>query len=302
MNETQLKCFFYACECLNFTEAASKVFITQSALSRNIAKLEDELELQLFIRDTGNKRVRLTPGGTVFYNGLRTMKEQFKELRCAAKKAESGHSGKLSLGIFEAEYVDESLQKAIQEFSLQYPEVELNLQKTGYKGLASGLQEGTFDIIFTLFVEIENRNGIVYDDLYYLPARLALLKTHPLADQGNLTLIDFKDETFIIFPNEVAGRLNRLFMKTCQDAGFTPKTVMAPDLKTQLLWIEIGRGIAVTSARSYIANSPEIEMIKLAGMDAMMYVRAWNKENYNPTIAIFNNVMDRHRKLLKWAS
>ncbi len=292
MNETQLKCFYYACEHLNFTEAAARVFITQPALSRNIARLEDELGFQLFVRDVRHKCVRLSPAGTVFYEGLRSLKGHFEALVAESKRADRGESGTLKLGIFEDEYIDETLQGAIFEFSERYPDVELILKKVGYEGLVNGLLEDDFDIIFTLELDVQNQAEIVYDDMYYIPVRLAMHKSHPLAERSDLSLFDFRDETFIVFPNEVAGRLNDLLMKTCGAAGFVPNTIVASDLKTQLLWIEIGRGIAGVSGRSYIANSPTIKMMQIADMKDVMYVRAWKRENYNPAIALFNSVMD----------
>jgi DNA-binding transcriptional LysR family regulator len=293
MNETQFKCFFYACECLNFTEAAIRAHITQPALSRNIARLEDELGFALFIRDSRTRSVRLSSAGSVFYEGLRVLKGQFGDLVAKSEKADRGESGTLSLGILDDELIDESLQKAIYEFGSLYPDVELNMQRAGYQGLVEGLYKKTFDIIFTVVVEVHNRPGIVYDDMYFMETRLAIHRDHPLAFQENLSLADFKDETFIIFPDQVAGRLNERLFEACNKAGFIPNTIIAPDLKTQLLWIEVGRGIAGVSAHGHIANSPLVKMVKLPDMSNLMYVRAWEMENFNPAIALFNSVMDQ---------
>ena len=51
MNMIQMKYFITAAKCLNFTKAADKLFITQPALSRQIASMEAELNMQLFIRN-----------------------------------------------------------------------------------------------------------------------------------------------------------------------------------------------------------------------------------------------------------
>ena len=59
MTITQMKYFITAAKCLNFTKAASQLYITQPALSRQIAAMETELNMQLFIRN--NRSVKLTP-------------------------------------------------------------------------------------------------------------------------------------------------------------------------------------------------------------------------------------------------
>ena len=57
----QIRFFLEAAECLNFTEAAKRLFVAQSTLSKQIALLEDELGLKLFYRS--NRTVGLTPAG-----------------------------------------------------------------------------------------------------------------------------------------------------------------------------------------------------------------------------------------------
>lgn len=54
----QIRFFLEAAECLNFTEAAKRLFVAQSTLSKQIALLEDELGLKLFYRS--NRTVGLT--------------------------------------------------------------------------------------------------------------------------------------------------------------------------------------------------------------------------------------------------
>ena len=61
MELKQLQCFVAAAETLNFTAAAERMYLSQPSLSRHIQNLEDELGLQLFLRD--RKHVSLTPGG-----------------------------------------------------------------------------------------------------------------------------------------------------------------------------------------------------------------------------------------------
>ena len=63
MTITQMKYFITAAKCLNFTKAAEILFITQPALSRQISVIEQELNMQLFIRT--NHYVRLTPPAEV---------------------------------------------------------------------------------------------------------------------------------------------------------------------------------------------------------------------------------------------
>ena len=51
MDSSQIKCFLAASECLSFTRAADRRYMSQPVLSRQIAAMEDELGMELFIRE-----------------------------------------------------------------------------------------------------------------------------------------------------------------------------------------------------------------------------------------------------------
>lgn len=61
--DTKARCFMEAAKCLNFTRAAEKLYISQPALSKNIASLEDQCGMKLFYRDSRRNQVKLTPAG-----------------------------------------------------------------------------------------------------------------------------------------------------------------------------------------------------------------------------------------------
>lgn len=68
MTITQIKYFITTAKCLNFTKAASQLYITQPALSRQIAAIEAELNMQLFVRN--NRTVKLTPAAFCSSSGI----------------------------------------------------------------------------------------------------------------------------------------------------------------------------------------------------------------------------------------
>lgn len=69
MNTQELKCFLYVAERLNFTRAAEELYLTTPTVTHHIQKLEGELNVQLFYRDS--KTVRLTTAGEIFYSDAR---------------------------------------------------------------------------------------------------------------------------------------------------------------------------------------------------------------------------------------
>ena len=78
MNTTQIKCFLALSETLNFTKAAARLYLSQPALSRQIATLEQELNTLLLIRDS--KNVRLTPAGALLAEELSGLNTALEDL------------------------------------------------------------------------------------------------------------------------------------------------------------------------------------------------------------------------------
>ena len=76
MNVSRLEYFVSAAELLNFTKAAQKHYIAQTAMSQQIARLEDELGVELFIRD--KNRVMITKQGQIFYNDVKNISNQYQ--------------------------------------------------------------------------------------------------------------------------------------------------------------------------------------------------------------------------------
>ena len=67
MNDRQIECFLEAGRLLNFTRAAENLLLPQPAVSRYISALENELGVQLFLRENSRKVV-LTEAGKAYYN------------------------------------------------------------------------------------------------------------------------------------------------------------------------------------------------------------------------------------------
>ncbi len=92
MNLKQLEYFVSVAETLNFTKAAKKCFISQTAMTQQIRALEEGIGAALFIRD--KHHVELTPAGRVFMNEARVILARAEE---AVKLAPIGGGGNFRL-------------------------------------------------------------------------------------------------------------------------------------------------------------------------------------------------------------
>src|SRR5258706_16318386 len=100
MEFRHLRYFIGIAEDLSFSRAAERLRVAQSALSRQVRDLEDELQVQLFKRD--KRRASLTAAGEVFLVKARKLVAESQQAVEAARSAARGELGHLEIGYISA--------------------------------------------------------------------------------------------------------------------------------------------------------------------------------------------------------
>ena len=200
MNMIQMKYFITAAKCLNFTKAADKLFITQPALSRQIASMEAELNMQLFIRN--NRSVRLTPAAVVLLEGFEKIYNEYNVTVAKALNSFQGLSGELNIGILDGTYVGDLFPGVLKHFANCYPNVKINLQNYSFNALVENLYSSKLDLIITLRFDVEHREKMKYRVIEETRDHVVVHKDHRLANASYVKLSDFKDDTFIMVSPE----------------------------------------------------------------------------------------------------
>lgn len=289
MTNMLYKCFVEAVETLNFTSAAQRIHITQPAFSRNIATLENELGFTLFWRSKQNG-LRVTPAGAAMYEGLKKMKKEYLELIEHSSSISRGEDGKLIVSILSGCCIDSQTVKLINEFRKRYPKIEVVLRSCTFAELTSSVEKGKSDVCFFPDVTLKDREDLLFQFVCYEESYLAVPKSLKCDRDKIYRLIDFKDEIFLL--SEDSPEINELFVETCRRGGFEPKTKMAPDYETKMLWVEVGLGLAGNSKEHYMKDSSHVEFVKVSEFKDMGYILVWSKSNFNPAISLFGAMLD----------
>ena len=79
MELRQLKYFLAVADARSFVSAAEKQFVSRQAISKSVAQLEEELNVELFMRDSSG--AFLTPAGIMFYERARAVVMELDNLR-----------------------------------------------------------------------------------------------------------------------------------------------------------------------------------------------------------------------------
>ena len=279
MNFSQIKCFLAAADCLSFTKAADRLYLSQPVLSRQIAAMEDELGIELFIRE--KKSVRLTPAGEVLAEGFKQLSVDYQALVDKATAMHMGFSGNVNLGIVEGQLICHPVSTALSQIHKKYPDVRVNLTKHTMSNLRKSLANGDIDLAFTAQFDLRNDEEFDSEVVGKSSTYLVIPKSHPLAGKENLKMSDFKNSTFLSLSEDESPYIAR------NNASlYGMKTIEAPNIGTLALWLEAGYGIFPLNGNHQLRNNPNLVFVPMPEFGETNEVIVWKRDNKNPALGI----------------
>jgi len=124
MDISALKAFITVARCQSFSKASEQLFVTQPAVSKRVAALEEELGMQLFNRIA--RQISLTEAGRQLLPKARDLVDQADEMQRYASNLHDDISGNLSVAI--SHHIGlHRMPPILKEFNLRYPKVALDI-------------------------------------------------------------------------------------------------------------------------------------------------------------------------------
>ena len=290
MDSQRVACFLEMVKTLSFTKAAENLFISQSAVSRNIRALESELKLELFERNS--KNVVLTPAGQIIYDGFLELESRFESICKEASLAQQGYYGEIRIGFLQ-EFILDAIPYALNAFEMLYPNISIIISTAPPQNLSPKLRDGSIDFFVGGHdLNSENNPQIV---IGHRRIGLTIPSTHPLANKpGPFSLKDFENDIFVTVPETAAPARKNLFAR-CAKAGFVPKTETAPDVGTVMYWVELGRCVSILYYNTAIAGNPRLKFIEMDDIASTDAIITWNEEHENPCKQVFIDFIRNYR-------
>ena len=293
MNTTQIKCFLTLAETLNFTKAAARLYISQPALSRQISTLEQEINSLLFIRD--QKSVRLTPAGALLAGELGQIQSSLDHLITRVQTVGMGYTDTLTIGILEGQWMGEEFTNLYRRFMDTYPNIDFRMCQGSFGSLRRQLDSGEIDLAITLEFDVAGLEQYLYRPLSRDQAVFAISRERPLAQKETITFEDLVTETLLVISPEDCRMGTDLLFEDLRNQGLrAPSIRYAPNLSTVMLWVEAGLGVGIINHQSNLARNPNIRLISEIPLKDASPCVAWRKDNLNPAIALFDQLMEQY--------
>ena len=270
----------------NFTRAADKINVSQSTLSQQIGKLEDELGVKLF--DRNSRTVGLTQVGEDFINQAKILLDNLEKSKQIVQEYKGLLKGTLRIGaIASLGRID--FANLMTEFCRQYPDVKLEIVQAGTYGLLEKLASKSIDVAFVILPADDQYRDISFRHLAYDEFILALPPSHRLAGNPTIDLAEVAEEKFIFHP--ATDRMFFLCMEACVSAGFHPNIVCESNHSpTCLSLISAGMGIGFFPLEKIENTKIDLAIARLREPLKKDIVLAVRKEGeLSPVAARFHN-------------
>lgn len=284
--------FLVLAEHLNYSAAAENLFITQSALSRHISSLENELGSRLFERDT--QSVSLTAAGEVFKKRISSLVEDYDDICSELRILRSGYGNRLRISCpYYA--IHDYLGPMPELFELTYPDIKLEYHVGDPNEAMQSLLDDKADLAIIPKYQVPRTGELKAHPVFYEPLGVLLHQSHPLAAKEELSLADLKNETFFSVGNNYFNASWRHVASLCKAAGFSPSSpALFNQMEALIIAIRRGDGISVIGHHMRSQESELIAYRPLSDPDCTRQVCIWHKkDNSNPAIDKFIRIYTR---------
>ena len=258
-----IQCFLAVARLGSFTDAASELYMTRQAVSRQILRLERELGAELFLRTS--RRVEITPAGRLFAAFYEEQAERFAAV-CRQVEQLSGNGGSVRIGYLYGIEIDAALYDVTRNYRKHHPLPPIRWQRGNPLDLVEDVRSGLLDIAIT-FTDDQTRRK---KELRVCPIGqvrmvVAVSGENPLVETA-VSAKDFEKETFYAWKkrqSDVAAERENI-IRHGKELGLALEHVELLDSRETVKTVmEMGNGAALCTELDNICSSPRMRVYPL---------------------------------------
>lgn len=276
MDYRHLKYFMEVAEQRSFSKAARNLHISQSAISRMIKALEEEMGVTLFLRNA--KTVEITAPGTIFLNYAKRCLFIFEHLKSDFENELNLKQDTIDIGL--PPITDAHVfAKLLGEFKRTYPQISIKLYEHGSKMIESSVQEGIIDV--GIICTIPNKD---FESLFLSEDQMCVVmpKGIPLEEHREVPMKLLADYPLVLYRDDF--NLHDDILANCEKIGFTPKIIFETSQRELMLQtVSAGLGVALLPRRLCPVNANGSTMVTRVMSEPKMthhLYAIWKKGRY----------------------
>lgn len=285
----QIEYFQAVIETGSFYQAAEKCKVSQSAISQQIIKLEEELGVKLL--DRHNRSFSLTPAGEHFYRKSLIIVSDIEQMKRETKRIADKDNAILKVGYYKG-YHGNELSEAVTEFSLKYPTIEVRVMTGSHEELYRALENDKIDIVI-------NDQRRAFSDIYHNEILsesymfIEISNRNPLSRLSSIELSELKNTPCILVINPAGQQEEQNYYEDI--IGIKGDFLFADSIQEARLKIITGQGympVDVIGEQAWSDTTITRIPLRRNGMPVRkMYCAFWRKDNSGYFIEDFAEIL-----------
>lgn len=292
MTKSQILCFMEVAKYRSFSSAAAHMFISQPAVSKQVANLESYLGLSLIERTPSG--IQLTGAGKLFYAFFETSINEMNRVWGEARRLSVKEAGSIRLGCLDGWDITAFYPELRGILKEKYPDLKLALNGYNHIQLVDALRRGEIDVGISLEITFPTQSGLSIRNITSASTVMLISGQHPLASEEHPPLSELKSEPFFVIAPVEGGDnpMETLTFEVCEAAGFTPIIEHVPSSAAVLMRLQGGVGAQITCAWTGACKLP---MYRAVVLDHPLNISAaWMPNGQNPAKHIFVDELCQH--------
>ncbi len=263
----QLQIFMIAAEHESYARAASQLHLTQPAISMQMKRFSEMVEVDLFVKD--GRELKLTSAGKTLLPYVRQISQTLREASEELDAIKGARHGLVKLGmVTTSQYFSPRL---IMEFNKHYPEIELEVTIANRRDISTKLESNEIDL--AIMGRPPRQISVNAEQFYQHPYVVIAAKSHYLAKQSAITAEQLKGEAFLVREN---GSGTRLLLDTyfIENNLVPPKLYEFTNNESLKQGVMAGMGLAIISAHTIHLES-SIKLLSVLDLNEMPIMCDW---------------------------
>ncbi|MGF6881806.1 DNA-binding transcriptional LysR family regulator [Nocardia sp. GAS34] len=282
-----VRCFVVLAEHRHFGRAAEVLHLTQSSLSRQLDRLEQQVGARLL--DRGPRGSRLTEAGETF---LPLAHEVLHSTAVAAARVRSvAEPSRIAVGFTASNII---ITPAVRELRHRYPDAEVSTRHVHWGETHSALREHRVDVVVTRLPF--PADGLLVTVLYDEPRVLLVPSDHRLVGKESITLDDIADEPMPLAADPVWNAFWRVDPRPDGRPAPGGPSITAVEDKIEL--VAGGQAVAIIPADPGLLGMtcvrPGLTTIPLEGVEPSHVVVATRADDRSRLVAAFRRFARTH--------
>ena len=252
-NESMIQSFLILAETESFTEAAQRRYFTQQALSKQIAKLEQELNCQLFVRERYG--AKLTREGEIYRDAFQQAMDRISQANAEVSDLSGTMNNTIKLGHLEMLAAEKLWNPFIRKFRQHYPQITI-LTTTFPDGvILDAFRDNSLDAVVTIDNTADTDRNVKKLLLEEGEMQLCIHRDYP----GAAEAADYRDlkDLKVFFPacspEKADERMDSL--------GLPRENIrLLPNITTAILAVEMLEGAIMIADHCEFSSRPHLRM------------------------------------------